>query len=125
MSDLASLARRCHDTGFEQGSVAACNAILAWLNGNGHSAVASSLLMAWDGGQVAEVVTAPAPLKEPPPAILLSTELIPASRPRLTRDDARGAGYVGDPCTACQSMQVKRNGSCLVCESCGQTTGCS
>lgn len=38
---------------------------------------------------------------------------------------ARQSGYTGDACTMCQSMQVKRNGSCTVCEGCGATTGCS
>jgi ribonucleoside-diphosphate reductase alpha chain len=41
------------------------------------------------------------------------------------RKTARLSGYTGDPCTNCGSMQVKRNGSCLVCEGCGTTTGCS
>lgn len=126
MTDIATLTRRCHDTGFEQGSIAACNAILAWLKGNGHVAVAGDLLIAWDAGQVAEVA-APVPMPAPPPAVLLASEAIPVSMPlpALSREAARGAGYVGDPCSFCQSMQVKRNGSCLVCESCGQTTGCS
>lgn len=122
MTDLAALTRRCHDTGFEQGSMAACNAILAWLNGHGHSVAASDLLIAWDGGQVAEVV---APVPAPPPAVLLKSEAMPAALPVLNREAARGSGYTGDPCSACQSLQVKRNGSCLVCEACGQTTGCS
>lgn len=127
MTDLATLTRRCHDTGFEQGSMAACNAILAWLNGHGHGAVASDLLIAWDAGQVGDVVAPAAEIPAPPPAVLLASEAIPVSMPlpALSREAARGAGYVGDPCSFCQSMQVKRNGSCLVCESCGQTTGCS
>ncbi len=124
MTDLAALTRRCHDTGFEQGSMAACNAILAWLNGHGHVVAATDLLIAWDAGQVAEVFEA---IPAPPPAVLLASEAIPVSMPlpALSREAARGAGYVGDPCSFCQSMQVKRNGSCLVCEACGQTTGCS
>jgi hypothetical protein len=38
---------------------------------------------------------------------------------------ARAQGYTGDPCTQCQGMRVKRNGSCTVCDDCGATTGCS
>lgn len=38
---------------------------------------------------------------------------------------ARGMGYTGDLCTQCGSDRMKRNGSCLCCESCGATTGCS
>lgn len=52
-------------------------------------------------------------------------DLVPPVRPALDKKQARLSGYTGDACTACQSMQVKRNGSCLVCEACGQTTGCS
>ncbi len=38
---------------------------------------------------------------------------------------ARAMGYTGDPCPGCSSMKMKRNGSCMVCEDCGETTGCS
>ncbi len=34
-------------------------------------------------------------------------------------------GYVGDPCPECNSLTLVRNGSCLKCDSCGATTGCS
>jgi hypothetical protein len=35
------------------------------------------------------------------------------------------SGYTGDPCNQCHGFRTKRNGSCLVCEDCGTTTGCS
>ncbi len=38
---------------------------------------------------------------------------------------ARWMGYEGDPCPECGSMTLVRNGTCLKCESCGATTGCS
>jgi ribonucleoside-diphosphate reductase alpha chain len=34
-------------------------------------------------------------------------------------------GYTGEQCTNCSSMRVKRNGSCLLCDDCGTTSGCS
>jgi len=34
-------------------------------------------------------------------------------------------GYEGDPCPECGSLTLVRNGTCLKCESCGATTGCS
>ncbi|MEM4363780.1 MAG: adenosylcobalamin-dependent ribonucleoside-diphosphate reductase, partial [Candidatus Diapherotrites archaeon] len=43
----------------------------------------------------------------------------------LSIKEARGKGYTGDQCQNCGSMRLKRNGSCLVCEDCGNTTGCS
>jgi ribonucleoside-diphosphate reductase alpha chain len=42
-----------------------------------------------------------------------------------TRSIAREQGFTGDCCTSCQSFEMKRNGSCLLCTACGQTTGCS
>lgn len=152
MADIATITKRAHDTGFAKGSVAAVNAILAYMGKHGPLA-ADQLLKAWDGGHIAPVAGAvqhpqahttediqglqaalsgsatPSyshPVGEPPsgtfvrvpPAILLAP-------PKISREQARGSGYTGDACTACQSMQVKRNGSCLVCESCGSTTGCS
>jgi ribonucleoside-diphosphate reductase alpha chain len=38
---------------------------------------------------------------------------------------ARIKGYAGDPCPECGSLTLVRNGSCLRCDSCGTTTGCS
>ncbi|MDO8519596.1 MAG: HNH endonuclease, partial [Deltaproteobacteria bacterium] len=38
---------------------------------------------------------------------------------------ARLKGYEGDPCPECGQMTLLRNGSCLKCDSCGATTGCS
>ncbi|PIP94312.1 MAG: ribonucleoside-diphosphate reductase, adenosylcobalamin-dependent [Bdellovibrio sp. CG12_big_fil_rev_8_21_14_0_65_39_13] len=38
---------------------------------------------------------------------------------------ARMKGYEGDACPSCQSMTMLRNGSCLKCDTCGETTGCS
>jgi ribonucleoside-diphosphate reductase alpha chain len=42
-----------------------------------------------------------------------------------TRQDARAAGFTGDICTDCGGSQMVRNGTCLKCNSCGSTTGCS
>lgn len=38
---------------------------------------------------------------------------------------AREMGYTSDICPTCQAMTMKRNGSCLLCDSCGQSSGCS
>jgi ribonucleoside-diphosphate reductase alpha chain len=49
-----------------------------------------------------------------------------ASDPRLERmREARARGYEGDPCPECQNMTLVRNGTCLKCDTCGGTTGCS
>ena len=38
---------------------------------------------------------------------------------------ARLKGYVGDPCSSCGNFTLVRNGTCLKCDTCGTTTGCS
>ena len=38
---------------------------------------------------------------------------------------ARERGYTGDICASGGSSQMRRNGTCLKCDSCGETTGCS
>jgi ribonucleoside-diphosphate reductase alpha chain len=38
---------------------------------------------------------------------------------------ARVKGYEGDPCPACGSFTLVRNGTCMKCDTCGGTTGCS
>ncbi|MBV8726824.1 MAG: hypothetical protein JO233_03485 [Candidatus Eremiobacteraeota bacterium] len=34
-------------------------------------------------------------------------------------------GYCGDPCNECGQFTLVRNGTCLKCDSCGATSGCS
>ncbi len=34
-------------------------------------------------------------------------------------------GYTGDSCTECQNFTMVRNGTCLKCDTCGSTSGCS
>lgn len=34
-------------------------------------------------------------------------------------------GYTGDKCSSCGALQVKNNGTCTLCEVCGNTSGCS
>ncbi|MCS6848009.1 MAG: LAGLIDADG family homing endonuclease [Anaerolineae bacterium] len=47
-----------------------------------------------------------------------------ASRSEKARQ-ARMRGYEGDPCPECGAWTLVRNGTCLKCETCGSTTGCS
>ena len=39
--------------------------------------------------------------------------------------EARLKGYEGEVCTNCDQFTLVRNGSCLKCVSCGETSGCS
>ena len=38
---------------------------------------------------------------------------------------ARKQGYEGDPCPECGNFTLVRNGTCMKCDTCGGTTGCS
>ena len=38
---------------------------------------------------------------------------------------ARIKGYEGDACGECGNFTLVRNGTCLKCDTCGSTTGCS
>ncbi len=41
------------------------------------------------------------------------------------RTKAKMQGYEGDPCGECQNFTLVRNGTCMKCNTCGSTTGCS
>jgi ribonucleoside-diphosphate reductase alpha chain len=40
-------------------------------------------------------------------------------------NEARLKGYEGDPCPTCGAFTLIRNGTCMKCDTCGNTTGCS
>ncbi|MEM8751010.1 MAG: vitamin B12-dependent ribonucleotide reductase [Pseudomonadota bacterium] len=54
-------------------------------------------------------------------------EVAPAHTPSKNerRAMARMQGYEGESCPECQNFTLVRNGTCLKCDSCGSTTGCS
>ena len=60
-------------------------------------------------------------VESPPPPVIKSP---PALR-KMTRDAARLSGYPGESCSNCQGIRMKRAGTCMVCDDCSQTTGCS
>ena len=41
------------------------------------------------------------------------------------RAEARMKGYEGEACTECGNFTMVRNGTCLKCDTCGNTSGCS
>jgi ribonucleoside-diphosphate reductase alpha chain len=41
------------------------------------------------------------------------------------RAEAKARGYEGDACGECQNFTLVRNGTCMKCDTCGSTTGCS
>jgi ribonucleoside-diphosphate reductase alpha chain len=38
---------------------------------------------------------------------------------------AKMKGYEGDPCPVCGHFTLVRSGTCMRCDTCGSTTGCS
>jgi ribonucleoside-diphosphate reductase alpha chain len=41
------------------------------------------------------------------------------------RAEAKAKGYEGEACGECGNFTLVRNGTCLKCDTCGGTTGCS
>ena len=64
-----------------------------------------------------EAPAAPAPAPEPAAA--------PGGGRSALAAAARIKGYEGDPCGDCGNFTMVRNGSCLKCDTCGGTSGCS
>jgi ribonucleoside-diphosphate reductase alpha chain len=52
-------------------------------------------------------------------------DAIPASDNTSRIREAKLKGYEGDPCPSCGSFTLVRNGTCMKCDTCGGTTGCS
>lgn len=56
-------------------------------------------------------------------------EALPFAKPERTvsdrRAEAKMKGYVGESCPECANFTLVRNGTCLKCDTCGSTTGCS
>ncbi len=65
------------------------------------------------------------------PAAFAPAELSPIPSPPPSKDagllraEAQMKGYTGDQCTECHNFTMVRNGTCLKCDTCGTTTGCS
>jgi ribonucleoside-diphosphate reductase alpha chain len=58
-------------------------------------------------------------------AVPVAVGAISAPAGLAAAEEARLKGYEGDPCPDCGAMTMVRNGTCLKCETCGATTGCS
>ncbi|WOI55241.1 vitamin B12-dependent ribonucleotide reductase [Palleronia sp. LCG004] len=54
----------------------------------------------------------------------VATETAPATQ-MDARAKARMQGYEGDPCGECGNYTLVRNGTCMKCNTCGGTSGCS
>ena len=60
------------------------------------------------------------------PAMMGGVAFTPAADSEADRRaEARMKGYVGEACPECGNFTMVRNGTCLKCDTCGGTTGCS
>ena len=79
--------------------------------------------------EVAELKVPEAEPQPEPPAVDLGLETTlswsPSARKAEARAEARARGYEGEACPECMNFTMVRNGTCLKCETCGGTTGCS
>ncbi len=68
-------------------------------------------------------------LKAEPVEMAQIAETLPFAAPTRTVEDRRAEakmkGYVGEACPECANFTLVRNGTCLKCDTCGGTTGCS
>ena len=90
----------------------------------GFSTIGATALKADVAGQVERALdeTGLASLSFAPAA---RREEAPASSTGAKRAEALMKGYQGDACGECGNFTLVRNGTCLKCDTCGSTTGCS
>ena len=71
----------------------------------------------------------PATEQAPGPAVMDTLTWTPPVKMPDTaaekRAEARMKGYIGEACPECANFTLVRNGTCLKCDTCGATTGCS
>ncbi|MEO1495191.1 MAG: vitamin B12-dependent ribonucleotide reductase [Pseudomonadota bacterium] len=82
--------------------------------------------MAQGGGQVQ--MTAGTPQVAAAPATTIAPTAAIAAAGAVTIDrraEARMKGYEGDACGECGNFTLVRNGTCMKCDTCGATSGCS
>src|SRR6056297_2360949 len=79
-------------------------------------------LLVYDGGRAA-ASAAPARTSAVVEAAMETTSAVALAMDERTK--ARMQGYEGDSCGECGNFTLVRNGTCLKCNTCGGTSGCS
>ena len=103
--------------------------------GGARGAAASNVTAFTGGGARAETDGATALKTEPEPKLspAQALEHLPWTDARANakaaaaekRAEARAKGYEGEACGECGNFTLVRNGTCMKCDTCGSTTGCS
>ena len=67
------------------------------------------------------------PRAEPHPEARADSRAVAEARALAAekRAEAKAQGYEGEACAECGNFTLLRNGTCLKCNTCGSTTGCS
>jgi ribonucleoside-diphosphate reductase alpha chain len=81
-----------------------------------------------DGNKTTSLKPATAPATIAKAAVAATTEQVSSSETNQMAHkvkEARLQGYEGESCPECQNFTLVRNGTCLKCNTCGSTTGCS
>ena len=77
------------------------------------------------GEYIPEINGLPLPVEEDN-IILEKVPIIPDQQTTPSKaEEAKVKGYEGEACTSCNQFTLVRNGSCLKCITCGETSGCS
>ncbi|MGH6660647.1 MAG: hypothetical protein ACREB6_03860, partial [Rhodospirillales bacterium] len=59
-------------------------------------------------------------------AVAVSSLVVETTEARFDHvREAKMKGYEGDPCGECGNFTLVRNGTCMKCQTCGSTSGCS
>jgi ribonucleoside-diphosphate reductase alpha chain len=98
--------------------------------GGGQGGVSGSNVTSFAGAQAATALKA-----EPKLSPAEQLEQLPWSRTEARADakahaaekraEAKAKGYEGEACGECGNFTLVRNGTCMKCDTCGSTTGCS
>ena len=113
--DVAAVMQKALSTGFVRNKLTRLTVLEGGARGPMASDGNAAITM---GAPVSETVTLAAELRA-------TTALVaPDSRIEQIRA-ARMKGYEGDSCGECGNFTLVRNGTCLKCDTCGSTSGCS
>ncbi|MEM1387377.1 MAG: vitamin B12-dependent ribonucleotide reductase [Pseudomonadota bacterium] len=77
------------------------------------------------GDPMAALTTLVPDVKTGESAAVSTAAVAAATAPMDARTKAKMQGYEGDPCGDCGNYTLVRNGTCLKCNTCGATSGCS
>ena len=72
------------------------------------------------GISTSAITSATGPAQTP---VVTATQAAPTKAER--RAEAKAKGYEGEMCSECGNFTLVRNGTCMKCDTCGSTTGCS